>query len=85
MGQVSTLTADSVDVWIPLLNEGTVVSRPARAEIVGIGLYRVLATPDYDPEDEEWAYLPGSVVRCRLATSDDGGVYLLATELVAAP
>jgi hypothetical protein len=29
-------------------------------------VYRVSATDDYDPEDEEWEYLPGSIVRCEM-------------------
>ena len=74
---------ERVDIWIPLLNEGTIASRPTKAEKVGDGLYRVLATPDYDPQDEEWAYPPGSIVRCTLTTADDGEAYLLATELGA--
>jgi hypothetical protein len=75
------LSGQIVDVWIPLLNEGTVVSRPTKAEQVGAGLYRVLATPDYDPADEEWAYVPGSIVRCTVVTSEQGEAYLLATAL----
>lgn len=76
------MSADTVDVWIPLLNEGTVVSRPTKAEVAGCGLYRVLATPDYDPRDEEWAYRPGSIVRCVMTTSAGGEAHLLAVALV---
>lgn len=27
-------------------------------------VFRVLKTEKYDPEDEKWEFLPGSVVRC---------------------
>jgi hypothetical protein len=50
-------------VYVRLLNEGTVVYRPAEAVLVGLGAARLLAPPDYDPEDEEWEFKPGSVVR----------------------
>jgi len=77
-------TAQSTDatvyIWIPLLDGG---SRPTKAEVVGGGLYRVLATPDYDLKHEKWAYSPGSVVLGELTTSDHGRRYLMATALVA--
>ena len=49
---------------------------------MGGGLYRVLATPDYDPQHEAWAYQPGSVVLGEVTTSDFGQRYLLATARV---
>ena len=51
-------------IYIPLIDEGTSVVRPTTAISLGGDLYRVLATPDYNPEDEIWEYLPGTVVRC---------------------
>ena len=51
-------------IYIPLQNEGTIVSRPTQGEPLGGDRYRVLATLDYDPADEEWEFLPGSVVVC---------------------
>lgn len=51
-------------IYIPLLDEGTDVMRPAHGVQVGDNLYRVLATPNYDPEDERWKFPPGSIVRC---------------------
>jgi hypothetical protein len=46
------------------LDEGTYVSRPTQAIVLEGDLYRILATASYDPDDEHWAFLPGSVVRC---------------------
>jgi hypothetical protein len=57
-------TASSTRTIIPLLDEGTIVSRPTQGVPLGDDLYRVLATPDDDPEDEHWEFPPGRVVRC---------------------
>lgn len=53
----------TVPIYIQLLDEGTDVWRPTQALDVGNGSFRVLPTPDYDPEDEIWEFLPGSLVR----------------------
>lgn len=59
---------ETVKVYVPLLDEGTPTLRGTQAVPLGDNLYRILATPDYDPEDETWEFLPGSVVRCDLIT-----------------
>ena len=51
-------------VYIPLLNEGTSVVRPTQGVKLGENLYRVLPTKDYDPNNEEWEFPPGTVVEC---------------------
>jgi hypothetical protein len=51
-------------IYIQLLNEGTVVYRPTLGAVVSDGVYRVLPTEDYDPENEVWEFLPGDIVRC---------------------
>ena len=38
--------------------------KPVVAEVLGDNLYRILPTIDYDPEDAEWQFPPGSLVRC---------------------
>jgi hypothetical protein len=53
-------------IYIPLFNEGTSVVRPTQDIKLGENLYRVLPNQDYDPNDEEWAFPPGSVVECVL-------------------
>jgi hypothetical protein len=57
-------------IYIPLLDEGTSVMRPTQGELLGGGLYRVLATPTYDPDDEHWEFPPGTVVHCVTETRD---------------
>ncbi len=50
-------------IYIRLLGEGTEVLRPTEAEELRDGLFKLLPTPNYDPEDEHWEFAPGSVVR----------------------
>ncbi len=57
-------------VYVPLLNEGTSVLRPTHGVKLGDNVYRVLPTRDYDPDDEEWEFPPGSVVECIQETRD---------------
>lgn len=57
-------------VYVALLNEGTPVWRPTRAVDLGKGLYRLLPTDDYDSADEEWEFLPGTIVKCALETRE---------------
>lgn len=52
-----------IQVYIELLDEGSETWRPTQALEIGNGLYKLLPTSDYDPEDEAWAFLPGDTVR----------------------
>ncbi len=36
------------------------------------GNYKVLGYKDYDPEDEEWEFPPGSIVQCEQRETADG-------------
>ena len=76
----SDTSDQTVTVYIRLLDEGTPTSRPTKAVQVGTDSFKLLATPNYDPEDEHWEFLPGSVVRCE-TPEHDGGRYLLAVRL----
>lgn len=77
-----TDVADStVEIFVELLDEGTAVSRPTQARLVGPQEYLVLPTPDYDPEIEHWEFPPGSVVQCALEHLHLGEV-LVARKLV---
>lgn len=62
-------STNTVEIFIPLLNEGTNVLRPTQGIALGPSEFRVLPTPDYDPSDEEWEFPPGSVVKCVRETS----------------
>jgi hypothetical protein len=50
------------EVYVRLLDEGTEVSRPVNAELVGPGLFRLLGPV---PNGEVWEFQPGEIVRCR--------------------
>jgi hypothetical protein len=63
MAETASFT-DTVEIYIPLLNEGTDVLRPTRGLLLGQDVVRVLATTDYDPAIEEWEFPPGSRVQC---------------------
>ena len=68
---------ERIQIYVRLLNEGTEVSRPTEAVSCGGGLYRLLPTAGYDPDDEEWEFFPGSVVRA-VRRTDGLGEFLLA-------
>ena len=68
-------------IYVKLLEEGTEVSRPTQALDLGNGLYRILATADYDPDDEVWEFPPGSIVRVEWRQGEgDSGKCLLAVK-----
>jgi hypothetical protein len=73
-------TTNRTKIYVRLLDEGTEVSRPTVARELGAGLYEILPTEQYDPEDEKWEFPPGSVVKAK-RIDDDTGTYLLATAL----
>ena len=49
-------------IYVPLLDEGTDVWRPASAEHIRDDFYRITGET---PEDETWKFSRGQVVRCR--------------------
>ena len=53
-------------IYIPLLNEGTPVLRPTLGLRLKGDIFKVLATEDYDPDDEEWEFPPMSIVDCKI-------------------
>ncbi len=71
-----------VEIYVSLLDEGTPTIRGTKAIDLGNDLYRVLPTPFYDPEDEIWEFLPGSIVRCKKAKDHKGHEILLASEKI---
>ena len=70
-----------VKIYIELLEEGTPTIRGTEAIPLGNGHYQVLPTPDYDPEDETWKFIPGSIVHCE-KRMNFGEKILLAVEQV---
>jgi hypothetical protein len=64
-------------IHVVLLGEGTWCARPTECIDLGNGLFRLLATPNYNPEDERWEFPPGSIVRCK-TVQGGSSEYLLA-------
>jgi hypothetical protein len=62
-------TATKTTIYMPLLNEGTDVWRPVSATPLPSGTYRVEGEMS---DDEEWAFIPGTLVRCAWKTFSDG-------------
>jgi hypothetical protein len=69
-------------VYVNLLNEGTPPIRPTQAEILGENRYGLLATERYDPEDEEWEFVPLPVVTYERISTDKLKFVLLAIKQV---
>lgn len=66
-----------VEIYVRLLDEGTECSRPTQALVLGEGLFKLLPTENYAPDDEHWEFLPGSTVRAK-EIRDVGRCFLLA-------
>jgi archaellum component FlaG (FlaF/FlaG flagellin family) len=67
-------------IYIRLIDEGTEVFRPTKAEVLQDGFFKVLPTANYDPDDECWEFVPGSVVRC-ISRKLDGDEVLIAVAM----
>jgi hypothetical protein len=67
-----------VEIYVRLLDEGTDVSRPTKGIVLGGGLFKLLPTDNYDPDDERWEFLPRSIVRAN-EVFDGDRIYLIAT------
>ena len=65
-------------IHMPLLNEGTDVWRPVNATQLSAATYRIEGEM---PDDEEWAFPPGTIVRGVHKTSGDGRVRITAVRM----
>ncbi len=73
-----------MQLFVPLLDEGTDVLRPATGVFVGADVIRIEAPADYDPDIEDWEFPPGSEARC-FAEFRDGRQILVARSRVLEP
>jgi hypothetical protein len=64
MSAETVSSTNVIEIYVPLLNEGTDVLRPTRGILVDREIVEVLATTDYDPAIEEWQFPPGTKVKC---------------------
>jgi len=67
-------------IYMPLLNENAIVWAPVQAENLGDDLFRVLGPM---PEDEEWKFAAGSVVKAHLTRFSGGEEGIAAFEISA--
>ncbi|MDA9970487.1 hypothetical protein N9E56_01490 [Flavobacteriaceae bacterium] len=51
------------NVYIKLLGEGTTVYRPVPAIRIKNNIYKLEGEEIYDPDDEEWEFKPGAIVK----------------------
>lgn len=65
-------------IYMPLLNEGTSVWRPVEATQLSADTYLVEGEM---PENEEWAFAPGTIVRGSHKTFSGGEVGIAAVEI----
>jgi hypothetical protein len=82
---MSAETASSIktiEIYVPLLNEGTDVIRPTTGLVMTPEVVEVQATRDYDSATEEWQFPPGSKVKC-IPEVRDGRRLLVARERVS--
>jgi len=74
--------ATSTDrVYVRLLGEGTTVYRPVSALRIEPDRALLVAPQDYDPDDEDWEFKPGTEVRLQ-ARVLDGAQVLVAISAV---
>ena len=57
-------------IHVRLLGEGTTVYRPAQGLLQSPGVALLLAHSEYDPDDEDWEFKPGTVVRFEVRALD---------------
>jgi hypothetical protein len=74
-------------VYVKLLGEGTDVWRPTQAERVDENIVRLLPTADYGACDEQWEFLPGSIVRCenRILSGEEVVVVISRADIPPGP
>jgi hypothetical protein len=57
---------EAIEIYIPLLDEGTEVCRPTKGLPLGGLRFMVLPTPDYCPQMEKWEFPPNTIVECKV-------------------
>ena len=62
----------SVRIFVKLLNEGTDVWRPVEAVRIDEDVYQINRSNPYDPQDETWEFMPGTMVKCEMKNLGQG-------------
>src|ERR1700722_11177208 len=74
-----------VEIYVNLLEEGTVCSRPTQAEVLEHGLFRLLPTQNYYSNDENWELTPGSIARGQEVRRDGKSTLLAVAPKLDSP
>lgn len=75
------LNPEVIRIHVPLFGNLQPSIRPTNALALGNGLYKILATPQYNQSHERWQFPPDSIVRLKKITSPDGHfTFLIAIE-----
>ena len=64
-------------IYIQLLNEGSVAYRPVLADEIEENVYKIDGSECYNPDDEEWEFLPNMCVLVEKKYLS-GGIVLVA-------
>jgi hypothetical protein len=66
-------------IYVSLKNEGTDCWRPVEAESAGDNTFRIVSV-NVDPDDQEWEFCTGDLVRCEPRVLSGGLGCLVAVE-----
>lgn len=72
---------DKKEIFVTLLEEGSPTLRRTSAMELEEGLYKLLPSENYDPEDEVWEFEPGAIVFGQLRKNDTNEEMLVATRI----
>jgi hypothetical protein len=67
----------TVEIYMPLLDEGVDVWRPVNAVHIEKNMYKIISINE-DPDDEHWQFPTGDIVYCREIKFEDGNIGLVA-------
>ena len=73
---------EKITIYVELLEEGTDTWRATKAINLGNGTYQLLPTENYDPEDEIWAFLPGTIVGVKQSSDFHGRLITIAVKTI---
>tara|TARA_R110000868_G_C10880914_1_gene762953 strand:+ start:1421 stop:1645 length:225 start_codon:yes stop_codon:yes gene_type:complete len=72
-------SSEEIEIFVPLLEEGTEVWRPVKAESLNNDLFKIISINE---SDETWEFTTGQTVKCITKTFADGKSGLVAIERV---
>lgn len=70
------------EILVRLLNEGTDVYKKAKGLCINPRTFILLKPNDYDPDDEDWEYKPGSIIEC-VIEEHGGKEYMVAAKMIS--